>query len=457
MANTLSKILKRMTDIKYLRAYIKIRQDGKLIKQELDMLARYHKGEIKNFTEIRDLLLQRYIIYAYKNSSYYKKLIDNLNINPEKIEYIKEKWSNIPFLDKGIIKNKEMEIKALPANKEYISHITTGGSTGEPFGFDLYGGHDYEHQEFLYKIIGFEDGDKILALDGTLVSEVDLSKNIYWTKKSNNNLPYGSIALSSHYLNKTTINHYLQFIEDFKPAIIRGYPSIFEYLAKYINENKINFETKLKGIELTSESFSDQQVECISKAFKTRVFSQYGHAEASVFGYTTSKDLTIYCSPLYGFTEIIGIDGQHVDPGQIGEVVVTGFNNHATPFIRYRTGDLAMYGGEENGIVKLSKIYGRTQDVVYDSSMQEVRLTALVFGRHYHAFDNIEKWQIIQNYPGEVTFKIIKGKNFNQTDENEIKENFIKIGNIRTNFEFTDNISKTKRGKSKLLIQNIKI
>ena len=455
MANKISKILNRITDLKYIRTYTKIRQDARIIKQGLDMLARYHKGEIKNFTEVRDLLLQRFIIYAYKNSRYYKILIDNLNINLGSIESIKEKWSKIPFLDKGIIKNKELEIKAISPNKEYISHITTGGSTGQPFGFDLYGGHDYVHQEFLYKIMGYEDGDKILALDGTLVSELDLSKNIYWTKKSNHNLPYGSMALSSHYLNKTTIKHYLQFIENFNPAIIRGYPSIFEYLAKYINENKINFKTKLKGIELTSESFSNQQVDCISKAFKTRVFSQYGHAEASVFGYTTSKDLTIYCSPLYGFTEIIGIDEQHVHPGQIGEVVVTGFNNHATPFIRYRTGDLAVYGGEENGIVKLSKIYGRTQDVVYDSNMQEVRLTALVFGRHYHAFDNIEKWQIIQNSPGEVIFKIIKGKKFNQADENEIKENFFKIGNIRTTLEFTDNISKTKRGKSKLLIQNI--
>lgn len=457
MQKIFRKFINRALDIDYIGAYIKNKNDARIINDGLNSLVRYHSGEVIDFKPIRDQLLHDFIKYTFKKSNYYKKILGKLGVDVNNIDSIMESWSLIPFLDKKIIKSEENSILMLAAKKNYITHMTTGGSTGNPFGFSVYGGHDSRHQEFLYKIMGYIKGDKILALDGTLVSKNDLDKDIFWTKKSEFEIPYGSMSLSSHYLNNKTIESYLKYIEKLNPSIIRGYPSVFDYLSRYINENQINLKLNIKGIQLTSESFSDQQVKNISKAFGTKVYSQYGHAEASVFGYSIDESLMIYCSPFYGLTEVIDENGIHVKSGQIGEIVVTGFNNLATPFVRYRTGDLAVYDGEENGIVKLVNVYGRTQDVIFSPNMEEVRLTALVFGRHYHAFNNIEKWQIVQNKPGEVIFKIVKSRNFNKEDEDEIKENFISIGNIVAKFEFVESIQNTKRGKSKLLIQNINI
>ena len=54
-----------------------------------------------------------------------------------------------------------------------------------------------------------------------------------------------------------------------------------------------------------------------------------------------------------------------------GEIIATGFNNNAIPFIRYKTGDVAAYTTKEScpcrrNFPLLKKISGRTQDYFVD-------------------------------------------------------------------------------------------
>ncbi|MFC4802575.1 hypothetical protein ACFPA1_25015 [Neobacillus sp. GCM10023253] len=450
----LLRVLGRLNDLQYVSLSIKHYSGKLLLNIRLLMLKKYHHGRTVNFNPIRNKKLLKTLKYAYRNSQYYKNTFDEKGI---KIKSIREDWGRVPFLDKSIIRKEKDRILAMSDSKNYVGFVTTGGSTGEPLGFYTFGSYDAEHQKFLYQLMGYSPGDKILAMDGTLVPDDLINKNIFWTNKSANDLPYGSVALSSQYLNSKNINYYIDFIKKFKPAIIRGYPSYIDSIAMYILKNNIDLGFNIKGIQITSESFYNYQVDNIKKAFKTNVYTQYGHAEASVFGYSVDDSLMIYCSPFYGYTEVIGEDGIHVKPGEMGEIVVTGFNNYAMPFIRYRTGDLAIYDGDDNGIVKLRKINGRTQDYIYTENMEKVLLTAIVFGRHYKAFENIEKWQIVQNVPGEIIFKIIKGSSYSINDQIELQDNFYQLAKIKTEFEIVDNLPLTPRGKSKFLIQNLLI
>lgn len=448
----LIRISKRLNDLLYIKYGIKYIEDKLFIKHYLPILAKYHTGLKYDFQSINQRRLIRIMEYAYQHSSYYSRLFDESSVNTNELLL---NWDNVPFLDKDIIRKEKENILALPRSKDYIGFVTTGGSTGQPLGFHTLGGCDAEHQEFLFRIIGYKPGDKILAMDGTVIPNDLLGENIFWVTKNESNLPYGSMALSSQYLSSVNIQHYVNFLNDFKPNIIRGYPSFISDIANYILRNNIKIAFEVKGVELTSESFYEYQIVNIRKAFNTRVFNQYGHAEASVFGYSIDASLLTYCSPLYGYTEVIGVDNKHVESGEIGEIVVTGFTNYAMPFIRYRTGDLALYDGEENGIVRLKQIYGRTQDYIYSKNMEKILLTAIIFARHYKAFANINRWQIIQNTPGKITFLIVKLPSFSIEDQNELSNNFQRIANIKSEFEYVDKIPLTPRGKSKFLIQNI--
>jgi len=331
----------------------------------------------------------------------------------------------------------------------------TGGSTGEPLQFPSSGGFDREHQAFLYRIIGYKPGEKILAMDGSAIAQELTARNIYWTKKSDQDIPYGSMALSSLYLQENTISFYTDFIKTFKPTIIRGYPSFVNDVATYILKNRIKVKHPMKGIVLTSESTNEMQIRNISEAFNSKIYLQYGHAEASLFGYTLDESHEFFCSPFYGFVEVVNESGEHVKPGKLGEVVCTGFHNRALPFIRYKTGDLAFFSQDHHGIVRLKSVLGRTQDYIYGWNLKKTLLTALVFGLHYKAFANIKKWQIIQDKAGEVTVKIVKDAFFNSEDEEEIRSNFLNIADVRTVFRYVESIPLTPSGKSIFLIQNL--
>jgi phenylacetate-CoA ligase len=300
--------------------------------------------------------------------------------------------------------------------------------------------------------MGYQKNDKIFTFDGVAIPPSFMAKNKFWKVTSRNDLPYGSLHYSSLYLTNKNIKYYVDHFLNNKPSIIRGYPSFIHTIAEYLNKNNIELNFKLKGVQLTAENIFEWQIEDIKNAFNTNVYLQYGHSEMSVFAYTIDETYEYYCSPFYGFTEIIGQNGKHVDEDELGEIVVTSFYNTALPFIRYKTGDMAIYGGNEQGIVKLKSIEGRKQDFVYKKDKEKVSITAIIFGQHYKAFKNIVKWQIQQSVPGKINIKILRGKNFSEDDKKEIIDKFKSTADIEAQIHFVDNIELTKRGKFRFVV-----
>lgn len=419
----------------------------------LSLLTRMHWGELEDLVAYRNRKLSEMLEYAHQHCRYYRYLFEQFDLDPQDLS----SFERLPLLDKAIITKHRDDIVSDELSRLDFVMMNTGGSTGEPLEFPVSfvaSRIDNAHQEFLYRIIGYEPGDKIAGFGGSSIPENLRRHNIYWIERDSD-LPYGRLSYSSLYLTKETVPFYVQHVLECKPAILRGYPSFLNDLAIYILRNRAPITFRVKGIELTAENAYHWQIENIKEAFNTQVFFQYGHSEASVFGYTVDDSYEYFCSPFYGLTEVLDSEGAQVSVGKIGEIAVTGFYNFALPFIRYRTGDLALFNGDEHGIVRLGKVLGRTQDYIYTRDRQRVALTALVFGQHYHAFRNIQKWQLVQNAPGRVVVRIIRGEDFSSEDREEISRKFRSICDIDTHFEFVDSIPLTPRGKFKFLVQNI--
>lgn len=414
-------------------------------------LMQYHRYDQPfDFNAIRDQQLLRLLKYAGKHCPYYREILAPFNLSDRNC--IRE----IPFLTKDLVRSHENAMKSQVVPGSCFSYRKTGGSTGEPLGFWSTGNTEMIHQTFLFELHGYTPGDKILAMDGTMIDEPLLAGNTYWKMKNNGNmLPYGGMALSSLYLNDSTIPYYIDFLNSFKPGFIRGYPSFIAGIAKHILDKGISLDFQVNGIETTSEICFDSQVKLIREAFNTKVFGQYGHTEACVFGYTIDDSFDYYCSPLYGLTEVVGSNGESIAEGEEGEIVATGFAGFGFPFIRYRTGDRAIYGGEKDGIVKLSRVLGRTADFILNRNNEKVSLTALVFGQHYNAFRNINRWQIVQDHPGIVQIRIDRAKGFSAHDEAEIAAVFSRIGNVETTFDYSGEFIKTRAGKIRFVLQNV--
>lgn len=432
--------------------FIKLLFSRPIMHLNLVKLRNYHlANKVFSFQETTEILLKKILHYSINHSTYYKELFEKHNININNIN----DFAKIPFLDKEIIK---LNIKALQSNRlirdtNYI--MNTGGTTGTPMSFPVSSHYDDLHQKFAFNLMGYCKGDIIIAVDGSDITERLKKKKIFWKNKAFfRRRAYGKIAFSALYLTEETVKYYVDQLIVERPAFLRGYPSAINYIAIYLIDNEINLPFKLKGVQLTAETIFEDQVANICKAFKCRVQLQYGHSEVSIYAYTIDESYEYFCSPFYGFTEIIGTCGKHVDVGEIGEVVVTGFYNKAMPFIRYKTGDLALYSGTFDGIVRLKHVYGRNQDFVYDEFGKKVFLIGLIYGGHHEFLNHIKKWQIIQNQYGSITIKIIAGNSFTALHKKAIEDLFLNINNIVSTICIVDKIELTNRGKTKFVIQN---
>lgn len=431
------------------------KMDGEESQRVLEMLTKMNEGSFLDTECYRNRKLSEILQYAGEHCLYYRDVFQQVGFNPRSLDG----FDRLPLLDKAIIRGHRNVLISNQIDSMDFYAMNTGGSTGEPLDFvvsRIAGMVDTVHQLFLYRLtMQYQPGDMIVAFDGSSVPDEAIGAHKYWVERIGQDIPFGRLSYSSLYLRAETIPYYVRHILDSKPSILRGYPSFINDIAEYILENRISIPFHIKGVQLTAENAHDLQIENISKAFNTSVFFQYGHSEVCVFGYTADNTYEYLCSPFYGFTEVLDRNGKQVTIGGVGEVVVTGFYNFAMPFIRYRTGDLAIFNGDTDGIVRLGKIVGRTQDYILTENGEKVALTALIFGQHYHAFRNIQKWQLQQDIPGKVQVRIIKEDGFSPKDEMEIRSKFKGIAGVDTEFEYVNLIPLSPRGKFRFLVQNI--
>lgn len=84
--------------------------------------------------------------------------------------------------------------------------------------------------------------------------------------------------------------------------------------------------------------------------------------------------------------------------------MVTGFVEYGLPFIRYKTGDLAIYGGEtELGETILTKLLGREVDCIYNKGGKKIYLVGFIFG-------DIFRPSIIYKLGNSISMKLVKWK-----------------------------------------------
>ncbi len=430
---------------------LKTRKIEKEVRGKLIAIENLSENELFN---MQNKMLLKILSYAYENTEYYKLLFDKNKIDLANFDELKR----IPFLSKEIIKKNTVQLISKKFDIKNLGKRNTGGSTGEPLEFYCNteaGLIDYGHHSYLYSLMGYKNTDLILSCGGIEVPASDRNKGIFWVRERKGNL-FGDYRFSVLYLTDDNIKLYINKLIELKPSILRGYPSFFDRMARYLLDEEIKLDFTIKGINLTSEICTNSQRETIEKAFSSMVYFEYGHNEISLYCYTKDNTYTYQSSPIYGYIEVLNDNGTDTDVGEVGNIVATGFNNRGMPFIRYRTGDLGELSYRNGGIVHFKTIYGRLQDFILSKQGQKVYLTALIFGQHLKAFANITKWQIIQNKVGEIEIHIIKGNAFSSKDEMEIKKKIQSVTDIDIIFKYVDNIPLTKRGKHLFLKQNIK-
>lgn len=409
---------------------------------------------------IQGKLLKSQLRKAYKKIPFYKQFSQLKDLQ---IENAFEILQTLPIVDKDYIKSNYSLFSMPGKDVDNNKHRQTSGTSGNPLVFLASKNKEAQHQIAFYEYITGQSFLKqglthvnTIAIDGSRISENDISRNVFWIKNSGSDL-YGRISFSSVHMNDQTLPFYVKKITELNPYLLRGYPSAILKLGRFIKDHNslADISWRPKGIYLTSENSNREDMNELSEIFSCPVFGQYGHTEASVFGWTQPNRDIYYCSPFYGFTEVLDDRNNQVNEGQIGEIVVTGFGNDVQPFIRYRTGDIAEYGGKINGIVKLNKILGRNNDFIINNAGQTIPLCGLLDIHYLDCQAMIKGIQVQQFEKGKVLIFLSVSLGWNKAGEDEIR-NLLSLQDIDCSFRYVTEIPLSSNGKQRLMIQELK-
>ncbi|MCC9296348.1 phenylacetate--CoA ligase family protein [Clostridium sp. WLY-B-L2] len=402
--------------------------------------------------------VKKLIEHAYRTVPYYTNIFNEYAIKPNQIQSFTD-LKRIPYLTKKIVQDNLKDLVSTSYNRDQISYVTTGGSTGIPMGFyrDKNSASAIEYAFICkqWERTGFNAHkiNKNAILRGNIPS-----KGIY--EKVGNNL-----ILSSYQLTDGNMIIYIKLLEKFNPDFIQAYPSSISLLSDFILDNNLKVKlNNLKAVLCGSENMYDFQRRKIERAFNVRVYSWYGHTEGCCLAGECEKSNNYHIFSEYGYTELINKNGEDVtEENGIGEIVATGFNNYVVPFIRYKTMDLAVNTnqicscGRNYKLIK--RVQGREQEQIITKDKAKIAMTSIIFSQHFNAFGKIRMMQLVQNEVGKVLVKIVEKEKLNKTDLNEISDKMKNAAYNRIDVEIkiVDNIVRTKSGKYKFLIQNLNI
>lgn len=398
--------------------------------------------------------LKQLLVYSFENVNYYTNLFCKIGFNPYHFSKFSE-LERIPFLTKEIIRKNINSLLSNNINKEKLVKTYTGGSSGQPLLFYQDLSCKRKEKAFIYNIwerIGYKIGDRIVEIRGRVAKANELFRYDGIENK---------LIISSFKLNESNIDKIYALIKKFKPKFLHSYPSNCYLLAKLMEKRKYYYN--FKGIFCGSEKLYDFQRELIEKFFNCRIISWYGHSEYCILAGECECSNYYHIFPEYGYVEFRKVN-KRINNNDIYEIIATGFNNYAMPFIRYRTGDYAILTNKQCNCGRnyrlIKEIIGRDQDYVICKDKTAVSVTALIFGQHFKMFSKVKRFQLLQEEEGILKFVIDP---IDKEYCNEIRyELYSKIGEMtRNNLEiliyFNKNFIVTNSGKIPFLIQRLSL
>ena len=330
-----------------------------------------------------------------------------------------------------------------------LVHIHTGGTTGEPlsvFSTKSAIQTNYAFYERLRHWAGVPDGCRMATFAGRAFLKANASAPF-----SRLNWPARARLFSSYHLSATNAQSYLDELADWNPELIDSYPSSLAPLANFVLERGDD-RVRPRAVITSSETLGHTVREDISAAFRTKVFDQYGAAEMAAF-ISQCESGSYHVNPEFGVVELL-VDGGAARPGEVGEIVATGFLNHAMPMIRYATGDWGVWSdtlcpcGRAMPVMK--EIGGRVDDVIETPDGRWIGRLDPVFKVASSAFES----QIVQDASDHIRVEIAAQSELKSGDIEAIREQLVlRLGSeMKIDFLFVPSIARTRSGKLRSVV-----
>ncbi|MFO1429634.1 MAG: phenylacetate--CoA ligase family protein [Candidatus Competibacteraceae bacterium] len=346
--------------------------------------------------KLRELQVQRLralLLNVAEHVPYYRQLFREMGFNPAHVTELTA-LEQLPLLTKGTIRTNLEAFKADDARD--LARFNTGGSSGEPLIFFIGKervSHDVAAKWRATRWWGVDIGDPEIVVWGSPI-ELGAQDRL----RALRDRVLRTRLLPAFEMSEQKLDEFIAAIRTMRPRMLFGYPSAISHIARHAQKrNQPMNDLGIQVAFVTSERLYDDQRDIIARTFGCRVANGYGGRDAGFIAHEcpqggmhiTAEDIIV---------EIVDANGRTLAPGQPGEVIITHLATCEFPFIRYRTGDVAVLDDKPcrcgRGLPLLREIQGRTTDFVVAADGTVMHGLALIY--------------ILRDQPGVEAFKIVQ-------------------------------------------------
>lgn len=402
--------------------------------------------------------VQRICTHAFGKSKFYHDHFAAAGLNPTAIKDLSD-IERLPTINRDTVNDNLDNMLTVSPKAMHVDYITTGGTGGVPLRF--YIGADRSHIEYPYLVsgwqrIGYQLGIPMAVIRGKIVTPDRYGMAHEYDPVLRHHF------YSNFHMTEENMGRYLAHIRTIGPCFMHIYPSSAVSLTRFMLRHKIPSISNIMGILAESENVYPEQRQMVEDVFGCRYFSSYGHTEKLIAAAECEKSTNYHVWPTYGYFELLDENGKPVTtPGEIGEIVGTGFINQVVPFIRYRTGDYATF------IADRCEECGREMPIIADIRGHNIQehlvasdyslITWSAINMHDDTFDHVLQFQFYQDTPGVAVLKIVPATTLSKPNIVAMQENLKRKLNGRLEFviKIVDNIPLSSRGKAIFVDQQI--
>ena len=331
--------------------------------------------------QIQKLQLQRLRLLLVEAGSavpYYRELFQRLGFDPRSVTCLQDLQA-LPLLDKATIRAHTDAMKHPHARG--LARFNTGGSSGEPLIFFIGNervSHDVAAKWRATRWWGVDIGDPEIVVWGSPIELGSQDHLRAWRDRL-----MRTQLLPAFEMREAKLDGFVAAIRRRRPRMLFGYPSALSHIGRHAEARGQRMDDLgIRVAFVTSERLYDDQRQSIARVFGCPVANGYGGRDAGFIAHEcpsggmhlTAEDIVV---------ELVDANGRVLPPGQAGEIVVTHLATKDFPFIRYRTGDIAVLDSARctcgRGLPMLKEIQGRSTDFVVAADGTVMHGLALVY------------------------------------------------------------------------------
>jgi phenylacetate-CoA ligase len=404
----------------------------------------FHRLDAEEMSHIQWAKLKSLLEFVSRSNPYYRELFARQGLKAEDIR-CPDDLHLIPPLTKEVIKKNSGLM--ISEGRWRLSRRKTSGSTGIPLYFPKDRIASAYMDAVMYEVYGWygiKMGDRQSRIWGMPLNmkarmRVRLKDLILNRKR-----------LAAFDISPKQCLRFYRELERFKPKYVYGVVNTICEFARVIMEAGLNpADLGIKTVLTTGEILHPRHASFLYEAFRVPVVNEYGTTENGIIAFQCPHGEMHLMTHNFYLEFLDPQTGQPVQPGRIGEVVLTELHSYAFPFIRYRIGDLVR-PSEDNcdcglGLPLIKEVIGRTSDLITlpDGS----RLSSAIVS--YAVTNGVNKFRTYQKSPDRLEILLQVNQCFREGDltimENKLRTHL--PDEMSIDFQIVNDIPKDISGK----------